>query len=443
MIRFLFIAVCLLIAAAAPGGQPGWTTVEVPLTTPAQATLLQRGGYDIWETRDGKALIYASPADLDQLERDGFSPVAVDSPALRASAKSVDGYPTFNEYVAQMNQWVADYPGLVSLTSIGQSVEGRELWMLKISDNVATDEIDEPEFLFIGLQHAREWLAGTTLQGLIQYVLDHKDTDPRAAAAINNFQIYVLLVSNPDGYVYTQTTDRLWRKNRRNNGNGTYGVDINRNFPFRWNNGTTSTSSFDYRGTAPLSEPEAAALNTWVLSRNGRVKGFLNYHTYGNHVMHSWAYTTAVAPGVEIMDPLVNDMAAAMHAVHGQTFDPGSWGVALGYTGQGVTDDEFHAVYGIPSITTEVRPYTDEEGGFVVPATYIQPTIDEQLEGMFVMLNWIYVRATDPTAPMISNLAYTRLSTTSVRVHWTTDDACDREADYGVTLSDFGTHVQP
>ncbi|MCC6547913.1 hypothetical protein IT570_12175 [Candidatus Sumerlaeota bacterium] len=441
--RNLFaISFFLLLAVVVRAAEPGWTTVQVDVTG-EQGKLLDRRGYDIWEVHDNKALIYASPEDVEQLKRDGFTPVIIDLPALHAPGRTVDGYPTFDEYVAQMNTWVANHPGIVSLSSIGQSVQGRELWLMKISDNVATDEPTEPEFLFIGLQHAREWLAGTTLQGIIEYILANKDTDPRAGNVIANYQLYVLLVSNPDGYVYTQTSDRLWRKNRRNNGNGTFGVDLNRNFPFQWNLGSTATSSFDYRGTAPLSEPECLALDTWVRSRGNRIVGFLNFHTYGNHVMHSWAYTTAVGPGVELMGPLVNAMADAMHDVHGQIFDPGSWGVALGYTGAGVTDDQFHAVYGIPSITTEVRPVSSAEGGFVVPTSYIQPTIDEQLEGAFVFLDWAYTRGTDPTAPVLSTPVVTRLSTTSVRINWTTDDAADRRVTYGVLPDASPGSVQP
>ncbi|MDK2971121.1 MAG: hypothetical protein PWP23_876 [Candidatus Sumerlaeota bacterium] len=418
---FLFLLLPLL-AFASPAG---YRIVETPVMEPGRLEFLADGGFDVWEVRDGVATLLVTPDEAARLEANGFVLTLIDEPDPHA--KAVDGFYTFAEYEAIMQEWAAQYPAIVQLSSIGNSHEGRDLWLLKISDNVATDEPDEPEFLFIGLQHAREWLAGTTLHGITNHLITQYGTEPRVDAVVNGFQIYVLLVSNPDGYVYTHTTERLWRKNRRNNGNGTFGVDLNRNWPYKWDTASGSTGSNLYRGPSPLSEPENAALNDWILSRNGRVAGCLNYHAYGNLVMHSWAWTTATAPGAELMTPLVTNMATAMHAVHNQTYSAGSWGVALGYTGGGVTDDTFHATYGIPMITSEVRPRTIGEGGFEPPGTFIQPAFEEQLEGCFVYLEWTLAHATDPTPPVITNFRHTRINDSTVDLFWNTDDPATRE----------------
>jgi carboxypeptidase T len=430
-LRRWLAGIALFATAAGDCGAEGpGRLVEIAVEWPGAIDFLVREGFDLWEVGDGRALVCVSPGEHEALVREGFK--LTERPLPPLDPKAVDGYLTFAEYEAAMQARVAAHPGLVSLSSIGQSHEGRELWMLKISDNVALDETDEPEVLLFSLQHAREWLSGMTLLGIVDHLLDNYGTETRSTQVVDSMQLYVILVANPDGYVFTHTNDRLWRKNRRNNGNGTFGVDLNRNFPYRWAS-SSNTSSTTWGGPSPLSEPENIALDNWVKSRGTRLVGCINYHSYGNLIMHSWAWTTAVAPGVETMGPLVNAMANAMRPVHNQTFVPGSWGVALGYTGAGVTDDTFHAVYGVPTLTLEVRPRTAAEGGFVVPGTTILPTQQEHIEGAFVFLDWALTHGADSTPPILSNVQVLPVSASAVDIRWATDDPATRSVRYGRT----------
>src|SRR6185295_16579494 len=137
--------------------------------------------------------------------------------------------------------------------SIGKSVEGRDLWMVKISDNVGTSE-NETQVLFDALHHAREPVSMETTLVFMQNLLAGYGTDPEATYIVDNRELYFVPVVNPDGYEYNRQTDPngggMWRKNRQ----GGYGVDLNRNYASFW--GLPGASSFrfadDYRGAAPF-----------------------------------------------------------------------------------------------------------------------------------------------------------------------------------------------
>ena len=172
------------------------------------------------------------------------------------------GYYTFAEIVGVIDQLRASYPNLVSQkTSIGQSVQGRDIWMFKVSDNPNVDE-DEPEFRVDSLHHAREPQGMQTTIYFVSWLLEEYGSDPLATYLVDEREIYVVLCVNPDGYEYNRSIapggGGLWRKNRRNNGGGVFGVDLNRNYPFQWAvAGSSSNPDSDiYHGPSAASEPE-------------------------------------------------------------------------------------------------------------------------------------------------------------------------------------------
>ena len=133
---------------------------------------------------------------------------------------------------AELNALAAAHPGLAQVFTIGTTAEGRPIRGLKISDNVATDEPGEGDVVFVGLHHAREWISAELALYLAEYLVTHHGTDPALAACMNQLEVWIIPVMNPDGYAYSAAApaNRLWRKNRRNNGDGTFGVDLNRNY---------------------------------------------------------------------------------------------------------------------------------------------------------------------------------------------------------------------
>jgi len=117
--------------------------------------------------------------------------------------------------------------------------EGRKLQYVRISDHPDTDE-PEPEVLYTALHHAREPNGASQLLFFMWYLLENYATDTEVSYIVDNAELYFIPCVNPDGYVYNETTDPqgggYWRKNRRDNGDGTFGVDLNRNYGYFWGN---------------------------------------------------------------------------------------------------------------------------------------------------------------------------------------------------------------
>ena len=206
----------------------------------------------------------------------------IKKPTAFTTAGAMGGYYSYAEMETAMNSLVAAYPGLVSKYTIGKTLGNREIWGVKISDNVGTDE-SEPEVLYTGLQHAREAITGTSLIFLMQYLTENYSSDSRIQELVNSREIFIIPCVNVDGYEYNRTSSPsgggMWRKNR--NGSG---VDINRNYSVDWGKsggGSPVASDETYWGTAAFSELETQAIRNFVTSRNFTVA--IDQHCYGEY----------------------------------------------------------------------------------------------------------------------------------------------------------------
>jgi carboxypeptidase T len=154
---------------------------------------------------------------------------------------TLGGYYNFTEIEAAIDNLVAAYPAIASKTSIGITAEGRNIWVVKISDNVAVDETGEPELLYMGLQHCREAIGGSSMIFFMQYLCERYALDNRIKDLVNNREIFIIPCINPDGWEYNRTSmggaaGGNWRKNRSVSGGGNFGVDLNRNWGIDWSN---------------------------------------------------------------------------------------------------------------------------------------------------------------------------------------------------------------
>jgi len=189
------------------------------------------------------------------------------------------GFYTYAEMVTKIDEVVALYPTLAQKINLGSTIQGRTIWAVKISDNVTVDE-NEPEVLYTALQHAREAITGTSMIFFMQYLVQNYGTNTEVQQLVNNREFYIVPCVNPDGYEYNRSTNPsgggTWRKNRRLNSGGSYGVDLNRNYGVDWANcagasascGSGTQSSDTYWGTSAFSEPESQAIRNLVISRN-------------------------------------------------------------------------------------------------------------------------------------------------------------------------------
>lgn len=215
---------------------------------------------------------------------------------------SMGGYFTYAEFISEIDAMVAQYPNLISAKApIGtfQTHESRPIYWMRISDNPNTNE-GEPQVLYTAIHHAREPGSLSQLIYYMWYLLENYGTDPEVTYLVNNTDMLFVPMINPDGYIQNQTTDPngggMWRKNRRNNGNGTFGVDLNRNYSYQWgvSGASTNPASDTYAGPNGFSEPETQAMK--FLFENNSIQIALNYHTYGDLLLHPFGYDYVVAP---------------------------------------------------------------------------------------------------------------------------------------------------
>ncbi len=216
----------------------------------------------------------------------------IKKPAAFTTAGLMGGYYNFAEMVVAMDNLAAAYPSIVQKFSLGKSVENRDIWCIKISDNVATDEI-EPEVFYSGLQHAREAITGTSLIFFMQYLTENYASDTKVQSIINNREIFIVPCVNPDGYVQNQTSNPtgggLWRKNK----SGVDGTDLNRNYSVDWGRsggGSSDPYNDTYWGTAAFSEPETQAMRSFITSRNFVIA--IDQHCYGPYYSLPFGFST-------------------------------------------------------------------------------------------------------------------------------------------------------
>ena len=277
---------------------------------------------------------------------------------------SADGDGVFRPYGApgglkdEFEQLAAEHPDITKLVTIGQTVQGEDIVALKVSRHARRiRDGRRPATLYLGAQHAREWITPEMVRRLAHHVVDGYSIDPMITDLVDTTELWFVPVANPDGYDYTFTPgNRLWRKNLRDNdGDGRItandGVDLNRNFPTKWgydDEGSSPEGGSDaYRGSGPASEPETRALDR-LMARVG-FEFLVNYHSASEEVLYgtSWQVATPT-PDDALYETLVGNAAAP--AVPG--YDQGL--TADLYTANGNTDEHAHTAYGTLGLTVEM-----------------------------------------------------------------------------------------
>ena len=262
-------------------------------------------------------------------------------------------------------------PNLVKLEVIGRTGQGREILAAKVTDNARHKrDGSRPAVLYSSTQHAREWIATEVNRRLMNHYIDRwRANDKQVKKLLRSTELWFILVANPDGYQYTFDSERLWRKNLRdNNGDGQTqvgdGVDPNRNFPDHWGydeEGSSSIQSSEtYRGPAPLSEPETRAM-VGLLDRVGFAFQ-VNYHSAGQWLLYAEGWQTGT-PTAD--DPIYYALSGNLDNPAIPDFHPGLSSDVL-YVTNGETTDYAHASTGALAWTPELSEGCDG-CGFVFP----------------------------------------------------------------------------
>lgn len=276
---------------------------------------------------------------------------------------SMGGFFTLNEIYWHLDNMATLYPNLVKPRAVADSNmttrEGRYLYWVKISDNPNVDEA-EPEMLYTALHHAREPAGASQLIMYMYYLLENYNTDPEIHYLLDNTELYFMPCVNPDGYVYNETTNPngggMWRKNRRDNLDGTHGVDLNRNYGLDWgydNTGSSPNTNDDtYRGDVPSSEPETQIVENFCAAHNFRIA--INYHTYSNVLVQPYSYDVNVFnPDSALFDSWGRILTIENGYAYGTAIQ------TVGYTANGDSDDW---MYGDVSTKPKIIAMTPEAG---------------------------------------------------------------------------------
>jgi carboxypeptidase T len=366
----LFLALLLLCTGAA--GAQGISTYRISNVLDVQTrSAIARTGANIFEVGRDYVLVEATAGEAKALKRLGLKLADFRMPAdsRKVFPAADSAYHDYAEMVAELQQAAFDHPAILSLSSLGLAYEGRTLWVVKISDNVGTDE-DEPEVLFTHHQHAREHL--TVEMGLytLRMLTDEYGVDPQITSLVDNREIWLVFDANPDGGEFDIATGSYvsWRKNRQPNaGTTAVGTDLNRNWGYRW--GCCGGSSGDpgsttYRGPAAFSATETQVLRDFVDSRviggTQQITSHIDFHTYGELVMWPYGYTGADVPADMTQDDhdvfvaIGQAMAASNGYTPQQLYDL--------YVTDGTINDWLYGVHRIFTYTFEMYPVSSSPG---------------------------------------------------------------------------------
>jgi murein tripeptide amidase MpaA len=298
-------------------------------------------------------------------------------------------YQTLASHDAFMDDLQVQYPDLTEVITIGTSEEGRVVRVMRIgSDNVE----DKPAVFFHAAQHAREWVTPPVIAYLAEHLLTSYDIDPFVHELVDEVDFYLLPIANPDGYEFTWTTDPAWRKNRGANDDGSFGVDLNRNWSFAWGETGSSpdTLSDTYHGPSSFSEQESQILRDFLLA-TPNIELHIDVHSNANAFLWPLAASVDTVDNQETYARLGDHARDAVFDVHQNPYDIGPLASAL-YVASGTAMDWAHDELGLLSFTLECRG-----PGFVPDPSSIILACEENLALFLNVTDW--VRSCDDYVP--------------------------------------------
>ncbi|KAL7739655.1 hypothetical protein ACLKA6_018863 [Drosophila palustris] len=274
------------------------------------------------------------------------------------------------------------YPHVVTLIEGGKTYQGRSILGVKISKSLS----EKPGiFLEAGI-HAREWIAPAAATFIIQQLLTSNLDSVKQLA--ENYNWYVFPHANPDGYVYTHTTDRMWRKTRTPYGS-CFGADPNRNWAFHWNEvGASSSACTDtYAGPSAFSEIETESLSEYIASLKGKIQLYISLHAYSQYLLYPYGHTGDLPDNVEDFKKVFDASIAAVSQRYNTKYTGGNIYDAI-YPAAGASVDWAYGTQDVRmAFCYELRPSSNSIlTGFKLPAAQIIPASEELLDSIVAMV---------------------------------------------------------
>ncbi|OHW99939.1 zinc carboxypeptidase [Colletotrichum incanum] len=317
-------------------------------------------------------------------DESSFSVYAVGS----ANATWFNSYHAYADHLKFLNDLVASYPNNAEIVTSGKSLQGNTITGIHI---YGTSKGTKPAVVLHSTVHAREWISTMANEYIAWNLLSKYSSNTEIKGFVDKYDYYIFPVVNPDGFIYTQTTNRLWRKNRQSTaGSSCIGHDINRNWPFQWSvtgGASTDPCAEDFKGVSQGDAPETAALSAWLAKTKSAqgLKLFIDFHAYSQLFMTPYGYScSAVSAKNTELQSLAKGAVAAIKAVYGTSYKYGPiCSTIYKATGSSVdyVNDVVKADY---TFTQELRDTGNY--GFVLPANQIVPTSEETYAGVRYLL---------------------------------------------------------
>jgi murein tripeptide amidase MpaA len=408
IVKKVFLIVFISCLSFGPlAAQDYWTTHIISVEKNQETlTKLSKMNLDLLMEVENRIYIIANFEDFPKLQEENvpytletfnFYPFKQTQRAIRGGVNGE--YHSSRELEQDLFALEDSYPNLIRISVIGESLEGRNIYALKISDNVNSDE-SEAEVIFIGCHHAREWISVEIPYLLAKYLVENYASDPQVQNFVNQSEIWIVPLLNPDGLEYSIHFYRYWRKNRRDNQDGTYGIDLNRNYGYQWGNDNVGSSPYTfsntYRGPSSFSEPETQAIRDLFAQRN--FSAVISYHSYSQVILYPWGYIDQPSADDVLLEQMATDMSTQMQAVNGNIYGFMQSGEGF-YLTNGDTTDWSYGVYGIPSFTIELPPADRLQGEFFNAEEDIQSIFDENLPAMLYLIDWSVQNSSPPINP--------------------------------------------
>lgn len=339
---------------------------------------------------------------------------------------------TCDEIVADLKKLAAEHPDIAQLHVLGKSYEGREILAISVCVKDPQRTTPKPDILIVGGHHANEWIGKEVVLYYAERLITESQTDPASKLLLSRANYWLIPCANPDGAVFSETSDRQWRKNRRPFGGDHYGVDVNRGYPYMWRipgkewsnplavGGSDDPASQHFRGYPDYDDPnKPARINNEVLAILSLVSDpshnfilFLDYHSFSEVVLYPSAYskepvsdekaylelaegTANMINQTSTLSPRREDLNEPKGALKYRAKNAGSLYFEI-VTGGSI--DTMYNLYGIWSLAIELPPragnlarlgalYTTGRG-FLLPAGRIKSVCIENAAGMMYASLW-------------------------------------------------------